>query len=216
MDALAVAPSGREIATGCRDDFLYVWNTTNQNAPPRKIRHTNPVLATAYHPGGHFIATGCDDHTARIWSVDSGQQVGEPFYLQGRATALCYTAGGNALLVGGIEDTTVKRYAPQTHNDLGIALPHPEGVSHITSNADGSLVITITNDGVARLWRIPTTSTPPPKWLPEYLRALGGLTFSEQQQLTPVSTRERLELRRKLLNLPSDHSTWDKVMRSSF
>lgn len=215
MDALAVAPSGREIATGCRDDYLYLWKTPGENALPRKVRHTNPVLAISYNHAGRFIATGSDDHTARIWSLDSGQQSGEPFYLDGRATAVHYTAGGNALLVGGVEDTVVNYYDTKTHDSLRLPLPHSTGVSQITANASGSLVVTVTTDGVARWWRIPSTSQAPPNWMPEYLRALGGLSFSAGQQLTQVSTRERLALRKKLLDMPTDASVWDSLMRSS-
>jgi WD40 repeat protein len=216
MDALAVSPSGDEVASGCRDDYLYLWKIGSESAPARKIRHTNPVLAVTYSPDGRFIATGCDDHTARIWSVTSGEQQGEPFYLNGRPTALRFTAGGNAVLVSGTQDTDVDCYDAKTHNSLYLPLPHPTGVSHITSNSDGSLVITVTNDGVARLWRIPTTSESPPKWLPKYIRALGGLAFTPQQQLVQVSTKERLKLRQELLSQPPENTIWDKLMRWSF
>ncbi len=216
MDALAVDPSGRELATGCRDDYVHFWETAGGSALPRKLRHGNPVLAISYHPAGHSIATGCEDHTARIWSLDDGEQSGEPFPLKGRATAVRYAAGGNALLVGGLEDTEVNLYDTKTRNSLSHALPHPAGVSQIASNASGSRVITVTTDGVARLWRIPSTSQGPPPWLPEYLRALGGLSFSTGQQLTQVPTRERLDLRKKLLHAPRESSVWDEVMTWSF
>lgn len=216
MDALAVAPSGAELATGCRDDFLYLWKLPGGDAAPRKIRHTNPVHAISYHPNGHSIATGCDDHTARIWSLDNGEQLGEPFALNGRATAVRYTAGGNALLVGSMEDTEVNYYDAKTRNSLYLPLPHPTGVTQITSNASGSLVITVTTDGFARLWRIPSTSEPIPKWLPDYLRALGGLSFSAGQQLSQVPTRERLKLRKALLERQEESLVWDGVMRRSF
>jgi hypothetical protein len=126
-----------------------------------------------------------------------------------------YTARGSALLVGGIQDTEVNCYDTRTHNGIYYPLPHPVGVSHISSNAGGSLVVTVTNDGVARLWRIPLSSQAPPKWLPDYLRALAGLAFSSEQQLVEVPTRERLVLRKKLLNLPRDSSVWDSIMRST-
>jgi WD40 repeat protein len=217
MDALAVAPSGSELATGCRDDHLRFWQTTSGNPPLRSpIKHGNPVLAISYHPDGHSIATGCDDHTARIWSLEKGEQSGESFVLKGRATAVRYTAGGNALLVGGIEDTEVNIYDTETRNSLSHPLPHPAGVSQIASNASGSGVVTVTNDGVARLWRIPTTSQGPPPWLPEYLHALGGLSFSAGQQLTQVPTRERLDLREKLLDQPREGSVWEDLMLQTF
>jgi WD40 repeat protein/serine/threonine protein kinase len=214
MDALAVAPSGGQLAAGCRDDYLYLWKT-GQSGAPRKIRQTNPVLAVDYSPDGQFIATGSDDHTGRIWSLNSGKQVGEPFYLTGRATAVRYAAGGKALLVGGADSTEVTCYDTKTHDSLYLPLPHPTGVSQITSNSDGLLVVTVTTDGVARLWRIPKTSQPPPKWLPDYLRTVGGLSFSTRQQLVEVPTRERLTLRKKLLEMPPDSSVWDSIMRST-
>lgn len=216
MDTLAVAPVGNNIATGCRDDFLYLWDTSRENPVARKIRHTNPVISVCYSPDARLIATGCDDHTARIWSATTGNQQGEPFYLTGRPTAVHFTAGGNVLLTGGIEDLEVNSYDIKTHNSLYIPLPHPTGVSRITANTSGSVVITVTNDGVARLWRIPTSSQRPPKWLPDYIRALGGLAFSAQQKLVQVSTRERLELRKKLLTQAPENTIWDRLMRWSF
>ncbi len=128
-----------------------------------------------------------------------------------------YTARGKALLVGGIEDVDVNYYDTETRNSLFLPLPHPAGVSQIASNASGSLVVTVTNDGVARLWRMPSSiPVPPPKWLGEYLRAFGGLSFSAGQQLTQAPTRERLSLREKLLRGQHDSSLWDEVMAWSF
>ncbi|MEP6809770.1 MAG: protein kinase [Chthoniobacterales bacterium] len=216
MDALAVAPSGKEVATGCRDDYVHFWDTNSGTALPRKIRHGNPVLAISYNPQGKFIATGCEDHTARLWSLESGLQLGEPFALKGRATAVRYTAGGKSLLVGGIEDTDVSCYNTTSHESLFLPLPHPEGVSQISSSASGSLVVTVTNDGVARLWRIPSAPSTLPNWLTDYLRAVGGLSFSAGQQLAQVPMRERLAIRAKLLSAEHEPSIWDSVMASSF
>jgi WD40 repeat protein len=215
-DGLARAPKGTEIATACGDDLFQFWDPATGKPSRKDIRHSTSAVVLNYHPDGQLIAAGCEDHTARIWSLDSGEQQGEPFYLNGRGTAVRFTPNGKAILVGGIEDTEVNCYDTKTHNSLYIPLPHPVGVSHITSNFDGSLIITVTNDGVARIWRIPTTSEPPPKWLPEYIRALGGLAFSPQQQLVQVPTRERLELRKKLLSQPPENTIWDKLMRWSF
>jgi len=214
--ALAVAPSGTELAAACRDDFLHFWEIPTGKPLTFAVRHANPVITISYSRDGRFIATGCDDHTARIWSRGSGEQQGEPFYVPGRPSSVSFTANSKALLVGGVENDEVNCYDTKTHENLYHPLPHPTGVSHVTANASGSEVITVDNDGVARLWRIPTTSEPPPKWLPEYLRAIGGLAFSAQQQLVQVTTRERLELRKKLLAQPAENTVWDKLMRWSF
>lgn len=216
MDALASSPSSDAIATGCRDDFLYLWKPSNPALGPSKIRQSNPVCALTYSPDGKFIAAGSNDNTVRVWEVASGRQVAEPFFLDYRPTTLRYSGDGTSLLIGGSDNNEVDCYDVGSHDNIFLSLPHAAGISQIASSVSGSSVITLTNDGVARLWRIPKTTEAPPKWLPEYLRALGGLTFSPQQQLVQVSTRERLELRKKLLAQQPENTIWDKVMRWSF
>lgn len=216
MNALAVAPNGDEIATGAGDDLFQFWDPSTGNSSRKQIKHSTSANVLSYHPDGHLIAVGCEDHTARIWSLDTGEQQKDSFYLAERVTAVRFTPNGNALFVGSRESTQVNCYDVRTHDSLCVPLAHPTGVSNITTNADGSLVISLTTDGVARLWRIPTTSESPPKWLPDYVRALGGLAFTSQQQLIQVSMRERLRLRKELLSRPPENSIWDKMMRWSF
>ena len=90
------------------------------------------------------------------------------------------------------------------------------GVVSLSASSDGSEIVTVTADGTARLWRIPSASVPPRKWLPDYLRAIGGLSFSAEQQLTQVPTADRLRLRKALLENVRGSSVWDDIMRWSF
>ena len=57
IDAIAVAPSGKEIATGCRDDFMRFWDPQTGKPTRKDIRHDNPVLSITYQPDGKTIAT---------------------------------------------------------------------------------------------------------------------------------------------------------------
>jgi WD40 repeat protein len=58
-------------------------------------------------------------------------------------------------------------------------LPHSTGVVSVSANSDGSEIVTVTSDGTARLWRIPSPSVPPSNWLGDYLRAV-GVSFSAE------------------------------------
>ncbi len=215
-DSLAAAPGGKELAIGCGIDLVEFWDPSTAKIRRNAIRYNATATAMIYSPDGTLIVTGCHDQTARIWSVTSGQQQGEPFHVNGPVTSLRFTEGGKALLVGAEQDPEVGCYDTKTHNERYLPLPHSTGVSHITANADGSRVITVTTDGAVRLWRIPSTNEPPPKWLADYLRAIGGLAYSSNQQLVEVQMRERVALRQKLLAMPTDASVWDSVMRASF
>ena len=216
IDAIAVAPSAKEIATGCRDDFLRFWDPQTGTSPRRDIRHNNPVLSISYHPDGKLIATGGADYTARIWSLQTGEQLGPALVLNGPVTSVRYVAGGRALLAASTQDEEVSYYDPSTGTALFPGLPHAAGLVSASASNDGSEIVTVTADGTARLWRIPSASVPPPKWLGDYLRAIGGLSFSAEQQLTQVPTAERLRLRQTLLENVRDSSVWESVMRRSF
>jgi hypothetical protein len=48
------------------------------------------------------------------------------------------------------------------------------------------------------------------------LSALSGTMFSTEQQFTQVATRERVALRKALLNQSRENSVWDTIMRWSF
>ena len=120
------------------------------------------------------------------------------------------------MLAASNQDNEVNCYDPAAGTALFPGLPHTTGVVSVSVNRDGSEIVTITADGTARLWRIPTATVPPPKWLGDCLRAIGGLAFTPEQQLVQISTKERLKLRQELLSQPPKNSTWDKIMRWSF
>ncbi|MBA3831159.1 MAG: WD40 repeat domain-containing protein [Chthoniobacterales bacterium] len=216
IDSLAVSPSGGEIAVGCRDDYVYFWDTRTGRALPPTIKLKNGVIAVAYSPDGKSLATGGNEHVAQTWSLPLGKTLGDSFVFKGNTATVRFTARGNALLVNGSEKTEVTCYDVKTHDSLYLPLSHPQPVTHVAANTSGSVVVTVTNDGVARLWRIPHTTQPPPASLPDYLRAIGGLAFSTDQRLLEVPTRERLALRQKLIAMPRDSSQWGSIMRSSF
>jgi len=108
------------------------------------------------------------------------------------------------------------KLAAATGSALFLGLPHADRVVSVSASSDGSEIVTVAADGTARLWRIPSASIPPPTWLGNYLRAIGGLSFSAEQQLTQVSTAEHLRLRKMLLQNVRDSSVWESVMRRSF
>jgi WD40 repeat protein/serine/threonine protein kinase len=216
MGALAVAPAGNEIATACLDTFLHFWDPRTGTPTRPDIRHGDPVLAINYSPDGRSIATGCGDHTARIWSLQTGKQVGAALLLKSPVTTVRHIADGRGLLAAGREDREVTVYDTTTRMPVHPALPHAQGIVHATISCDGSEIVTVAADGTARLWPMRSASVPPPKWLADYLRALGGLSFSAEQQFVQVPTAERLRLRQQLLQNVHDSSGWNALMRWSF
>ncbi len=74
--ALAVAPNGRDLASGGGDHLIHIWNAV---AGTRKLTlpgHGNTVHDLDFSPDGNLLASaGGFDGTVRIWHTSSGQEV---------------------------------------------------------------------------------------------------------------------------------------------
>ena len=66
--ALALAPSGDTVATGCADGLVWLWSL-NGECFGTLNGHTGPVTSAAFSADGKFAFTGSLDGTVRIWDV---------------------------------------------------------------------------------------------------------------------------------------------------
>jgi WD40 repeat protein len=77
--ALAYAPDGRRVATGCHDGSARIWNLTQSNAhvATTLLAHKQSVLALDFSRDGTKLLTASADRTARLWNADNGRALCE-------------------------------------------------------------------------------------------------------------------------------------------
>ena len=87
--------------------------------------HGGPVRDAVFSPNGKLVATGSDDKTARIWDTSSGKQLALLRIGPPRRSAVIRTSGR-----GG----------------------HDASVFHLEFDSTGNRVVTVAQDGTARVW----------------------------------------------------------------
>jgi WD40 repeat protein len=68
--SLAYSPNGQELAFGCGDGSIYLWNvdqSDDEELSAKLSGHRNWVFSVAYSSCGQWIASGSGDQTVRLW-----------------------------------------------------------------------------------------------------------------------------------------------------
>ena len=72
MNALAVSPGGRWLATASDDRSLRLWDLKADDptaATDMLSGHEGRVTGVTFTPDGRWLVSGSDDHTIRLWSL---------------------------------------------------------------------------------------------------------------------------------------------------
>jgi WD40 repeat protein len=85
VDAVAFDETGTQLATGCHDGILRLWDVTkgtplktitaHVQTMPVNVQH--PIYAVAWAPGGKQILTASYDKTIKLWDAAAGTLVKE-------------------------------------------------------------------------------------------------------------------------------------------
>jgi len=66
------SPDGKWLATGAMLGSLWLWETSNYQAPRQTRGPSQWVNRIAFTPDSRMFASSSDDGTVRVWSVDKG------------------------------------------------------------------------------------------------------------------------------------------------
>jgi WD40 repeat protein len=66
---LAYSHNGQQLAIGCKDGSLYLWNnpSDDEEFSAKLSGHQNRIFSVAYSTCGQWIASGSRDETVRLW-----------------------------------------------------------------------------------------------------------------------------------------------------
>ncbi|MEU6126494.1 NB-ARC domain-containing protein [Streptomyces sp. NPDC047123] len=153
VHALAVAPDGAWLVTGCGDGTARIWDTDTGTCTATLTGHIRPVTAVAVAPDGTWVATASADGTARIWDVETGTCTAT---LTGHSAPLSAVAAApdSTWLVTASEDRTARVWAAGTGVCSGVLSGrHVTGVNAVAISPDGAWVATGGED--VQLWAMP-------------------------------------------------------------
>ncbi|HUR55120.1 MAG TPA: WD40 repeat domain-containing protein, partial [Gemmataceae bacterium] len=152
VDAVAVSPDGKLIATASFDKTVKLWDA----ATGKEIRtyggekgHTGQVLSVAFSAKGDQIATGGADNKALVWDVPVNFAV-KTYATAGAATEVVMAADGKTFAVAAGD---VVKVFPQGEEKGAIELKgHAGAVTGVAFNANGQMIATVGKDNTLRFW----------------------------------------------------------------
>jgi WD40 repeat protein len=100
IQAIAYAPDGSWLATGCEDGVVRIWNSeTGGNFLPDLV-HSKPVSRLLVSPNGTLLATVSGKKDLQLWNVTKSERCFPPLPLPDAVDLLIFSPDSHRLLVG--------------------------------------------------------------------------------------------------------------------
>ncbi|KAF9902583.1 WD_REPEATS_REGION domain-containing protein [Linnemannia zychae] len=154
--AISFSPTEPQIASGCSDGTVVLWNIGGEESACILKLHTEEVWSLAYSPNGRQIATGSQDLTIRVWDTHTGDAI---FCLDGHSKGVyCvrYSPLGDQIASasqdGNVRLWNTASYSSATshHKRAGSVAFSPAGCSVLSAINDGSLCLRDANASHSR------------------------------------------------------------------
>jgi len=98
---LAWSPDDVELAIGCLDNTVRIWDTGTWSQSRILSGHNGNVTGVAWAPNSSLLASTSDDGDVRIWDVESGETIERVEGPDGISAAVGWSPDGELIAIGG-------------------------------------------------------------------------------------------------------------------
>lgn len=148
--AAAMSANGRRAVLGFWTNDAYVWDEAKEAQLRPLVGHAGWVVAVALTPDGRTAVTGSWDKTLRVWDLEGAGQVRTFDARGGWVTRVAIDSSGKHAL-SGTHGGSIRMWsadAPARSDAM------QRRVDTLSINADGTRVVSRSNDGTAREWEV--------------------------------------------------------------
>jgi WD40 repeat protein len=153
VEAIAVSPDGRTVATGSTDKTARLWDAITRAPLTPPLEHRDWVHSVTFSPDGRKLLTTAGVE-ARLWEVPSGRPIGRPLLHASGPVAAAFSPDGKAVLTGAavFERGETQLWDATTGKALGSPLTRQAGARVLACSPDGRTVVTVTSAKAIRPW----------------------------------------------------------------
>jgi WD40 repeat protein len=150
LETAAFSADGRHVLTASRDATARLWSATTGCEVARRL-HKSELFAAALSGNGAHAVTG-EFNAARLWATDRPAQTITSYTPQFDVRHVALSDDGLRGASAALRAVHVWRVEPPATE---VVLPHADRVGPIAFSPDGTLLVTASDDGAARVWELP-------------------------------------------------------------
>ena len=181
VNAVAVSPDDRTLATAGSDKTIQLWNRDDWT-PRHSIETRGTVRQLLFTPDGKSLIAAIDNQIS-IWDVDSGELL---YLLEGHnAMVRGLSLANDGTLASAAWDGTVRLWHHQTFQLMAVLQAHPSAAYSVHFAPSGDLLASGGADGAIKLWRAAPTEeidTSAASMRLRYKATLRNLSFRKFQE----------------------------------
>ncbi len=167
INSLAFSPDSHLVLTGSADGTARLW-TANTGPEVKVLRgHFNKVFDARYSADGKRVITASVDKTARVWDAETGELImplQEDTWVLSVALNRDGTLAATGLDDGYVELWHLDQCSPNAEGVQQCAVDdlvgHTAGVRSLEFSPDGTSLVSASDDGTARIWRLDDVAHP--------------------------------------------------------
>ena len=154
VHALSVNPDSRLLLSGSNDHTLKVWDLHSGRVLCSLIGHEGRVLNAAFLPDGKHAISSSPDGTIRLWDLEHGQSL----FAATRPrdiTSVAFTSDGKTAAFA-VKNEAIQIWDLGTSQVKKRLMGHDDYIEGLAFSFDGSLLTSVSMDGLARVWDVET------------------------------------------------------------
>ncbi|XP_053214493.1 U3 small nucleolar RNA-interacting protein 2-like isoform X2 [Panonychus citri] len=149
INAIAISSDSKFLATGCKNEIINIWNTSDMKFVHTFKGHRGEVNGLAFRRAAHTLYSCSSDKTVKVWNVDDLCYVETLFGHQDKVTSIDCGLKEKPITSGGI-DLSLRIWKIVEESQL-VFYGHKGSIDHV-KYIDEDHFISVGDDGIISLY----------------------------------------------------------------
>jgi WD40 repeat protein/tRNA A-37 threonylcarbamoyl transferase component Bud32 len=152
VNAIAINPNGKILASGSDDNTVKLWNLDNGQQIRTLIGHRAAITTVAMSPDGQILASGSDDKTIKLWNLVTREEIRTIRGYTATVKTVAFSPDSKILATGSFE--TIKLWNIDTGREINTFAGDGE-IRTIAFSPDGKYLASGSKNTI-KIWNLKT------------------------------------------------------------